>query len=87
MQCPAQSCQAGQVIPLCADGVGTNEIMRPTGKSKICVSLWQGRFMLKGLDGLLRHKARPSRAPALSQGVAELVDALTRQELLGAATR
>jgi transposase len=36
-----------------ADGVGTNEIMRRTGKSKTCVWRWQERFMKEGIDGLL----------------------------------
>ena len=39
---------------LSADGVGTNEIMRRTGKSKTCVWRWQERFMQAGYDGLLR---------------------------------
>jgi len=44
-----------------ADGVGTNEIMRRTGKSKTCVWRWQERFMKEGIDGLLHDKTRPSR--------------------------
>jgi hypothetical protein len=34
-----------EIVVLCADGVGTNEIMRRTGKSKTCVWRWQERFM------------------------------------------
>jgi hypothetical protein len=44
---------------LSADGVGTHEIMRRTGKSKTCVWRWQERFMQAGYDGLLRDKTRP----------------------------
>jgi hypothetical protein len=50
---------------LSADGVGTNEIMRRTGKSKTCVWRWQERFMQAGCDGLLHDKTRPSRIPPL----------------------
>jgi transposase len=60
-----------------ADGVGTVEIMRRTGKSKPCVWRWQERFMAEGVDGLLRDKTRPSRIPPLGADVAERVVALT----------
>src|SRR5246500_4840440 len=63
-----------------AESVGTNEIMRRTGKSKTCVWRWQERFMQEGFDGLLRDKTRPSRIPRLGQAVAERVVALTLQE-------
>ena len=48
-----------EIVLLSADGVGTNEIMRRTGKSKTCVWRWQERFMQAGYDGLLRDKTRP----------------------------
>ena len=56
-----------------AVGVGTNEIMRQTGKSKTCVWRWQERFMQAGYDALLRDKTRPSRIPPLGSGIAERV--------------
>src|SRR5208282_3576644 len=34
-----------EIVLLSADGIGTNEIMRRTGKSKTCVWRWQERFM------------------------------------------
>ena len=46
---------------LTAGGVGANEIMRRTAKSKTCVWRWQERFVEEGLDGLLRDTTRPSR--------------------------
>src|SRR3954464_14702063 len=55
------------IVLLSADGVGTNEIMRRTGKSKTCVWRWQERFMQAGYDGLLRDKTRPSRIPPLGR--------------------
>jgi transposase len=65
------------IILLSADGVGTNEIMRRTGKSKTCVWRWQERFMKEGIDGLLDDKTRPSRIPPLGPEVAVRVVALT----------
>ena len=49
-----------------ADGVGANEIMRRTAKSKTCVWRWQERFLEDGFDGLVRDKTRPSRIKPLS---------------------
>ena len=60
-----------------ADGIGTNGIMRRTGKSKTGVWRWQERFAQEGYDGLLRDKTRPSRIPPLGPEVAERVVALT----------
>ncbi|MET4702197.1 transposase [Constrictibacter sp. MBR-5] len=65
------------IILATADGAGTNEIMRRTGKSKPCVWRWQARFMAEGVEGLLRDRTRPSRIPPLGPDVAERVVALT----------
>ena len=65
------------IILSSADGVGTNEIMRRTGKSKTCVWRWQERFMKEGIDGILHDKTRPSRIPPLGPEVAARVVALT----------
>ena len=65
------------IILATADGFGTAEIIRRTGKSKPCVWRWQARFMTEGVDGLLRDKTRPSRVPPLGPEVAERVVALT----------
>jgi hypothetical protein len=52
-----------EIVLLSVGGVGTNEIMRRTGKSKTCVWRWQERFMQEGYDGLLltRHGLRVSQ--------------------------
>src|SRR5471032_2897055 len=39
-----------EIVLLSAGGIGTNEIMRRTGKSKTCVWRWQERFMEAGYD-------------------------------------
>ena len=66
-----------EIVLLTADGVGTNEIMRRTDKSKTCVWRWQERFLEDGFDGLLRDKTRPSRIKPLRAETAERVVALT----------
>ena len=75
-----------EIVLLSADGVGTNEIMQRTGKSKTCVWRWQERFMQEGYDGLLRDKTRPSRIPPLGAEVAEKIVALTLQDPPGETT-
>ena len=67
-----------EIVLLSADGVGTNEIIRRTGKSKTCVWRWQERFMEAGYDSLLCDKTRPSRIPPLASGITERVVTLAQ---------
>src|SRR5215468_12707540 len=73
---PQKHAWRAEIVLLTADGLGTVEIMRRTGKSKTCVWRWQERFMAAGVDGLLRDKTRPSRVPSLPAEVVERVVAL-----------
>src|ERR1700704_2203317 len=75
-----------EIVLLTADGLGTNEIMRRTAKSKTCVWRWQERFMEEGFEGLLRDKTRPSRIEPLKADVAERVVAMTLTEPPGETT-
>jgi transposase len=68
-----------RIVLLSAQGLGTNAIMRETGKSKTCVWRWQERFAAEGVDGLLRDKTRPSRIAKLDPSVADRVVALTME--------
>jgi hypothetical protein len=53
---PQKHVWRARIILLTAEGLGTVEIMRRTGKSKTCAWRWQERFMAGGVDGLLRDK-------------------------------
>jgi transposase len=77
---PQKHVWRAQIVLLSAAGVGTNEIMRQTDKSKTCVWRWQERFMAEGFDGLLHDKTRPSRVAPLGADVAERVVALTQSD-------
>src|SRR3954469_16488293 len=66
---PQKHAWRAEIVLLTADGLGTVEIMRRTGKSKTCVWRWQERFAAEGVDGLLRDKTRPPRVPPLGQEV------------------
>jgi Homeodomain-like domain len=52
---PQKHVWRAKIVLLTADGVGTNEIIGQTGKSKTCVWRWQERFMEEGFEGLLRQ--------------------------------
>ena len=74
---PQKHVWRAEIVLLTANGVGTNEIMRRTAKSKTCVWRWQERFLEDGFDGLLRDKTRPSRIKPLTAEATERVVALT----------
>src|SRR4051794_30104299 len=65
---PQKHVWRARIVLATAEGLGTDAIMRRTGKSKPCVRRWQARFMAEGLDGLLRDKTRP---PARHAAAAE----------------
>jgi transposase len=77
---PQKHVWRAEIVLLSADGIGTNEIMRETGKSKTCVWRWQERFMQEGYDGLLRDKTRPSRIAPLGSQIAARVVTLTQTD-------
>src|SRR3954447_9959100 len=74
---PQKHAWRAKIVLFSADGLGTNEIMRRTGKSNTCVCRRQERFAEDGFDSLLRDKTRPARIRRLDDGVAERVVALT----------
>jgi transposase len=83
---PQKHVWRARIVLLTAAGVGTNEIMRQTTKSKTCLWRWQERFMYEGADGLLRDKTRPSRVPPLAPATGERVVALTLADPPGETT-
>ena len=83
---PQKHVWRAEIVLLTEAGLGTNEIMRRTTKSKTCVWRWQERFMAEGFDGLLHDKTRPSRIAPLGARVAERVVALTLTDPPGETT-
>src|SRR5215468_7503273 len=74
---PQKHVWRAKIVLLTADGHGTAEIIRATGKAKTVIWRWPERFGEEGVAGLWRDKTRPSRIPPLSPEVAERVVALT----------
>jgi transposase len=76
-----------EIVLATADGLGTNAIMKRTGKSKPCVWRWQERYIEEGVDGLLRDKTRPPGTPPLPDAVKHKVLAKTATETPADATQ
>src|SRR5919199_2038090 len=74
---PQKHVWRARIVLLSADGVGTMEIQRQTGKGKPTIWRGQERFMTAGVDGLLRDKTRPSRKPPLAPEVVTRVVEMT----------
>ena len=74
---PQKHVWRARIVLLTAAGHGTVEIMRQAGVSKVAAWRWQERFMVAGVEGLLRDKTRPSRIPPLGAEVAARVVTLT----------
>ena len=60
---PQKHVWRARIVLAAAQGLGTNAIVRRTGKSKPCVRRWQERFMREDVPGVLRDKTRPARLP------------------------
>lgn len=83
---PQKHVWRAQIILATADGCGTAEIMRRSGKSKPVVWHWQARFMEDRVDGLLREKTRKPGKPPLADDIVRQVLDLTLAEPPGETT-
>ena len=72
---PQKHVWRAKIILATADGCGTVEIMRRSGKAKPVVWRWQERFMAEGVDGLTRDMTRkPGKPPLPAATVQRVVD-------------
>jgi transposase len=83
---PQKHVWRAQIILATADGCGTAEIIRRSGKAKPVVWRWQARFMAEGVDGLLRDKTRPPGKPPLPANTVRKVIELVSGPPTGAAS-
>ena len=76
---PQKHVWRANIILATADGCGTADIMRRSGKSKPVVWRWQARFMAEGVEGLTRDKTRkPGKQPLSTDTVQRVVDLALR---------
>src|SRR5271169_1142953 len=72
---PQKHAWRANIILATADGCGTAEVMRRSGKSKPVVWRWQARFMAEGVEGLTRDKTRkPGKQPLPTATVQKVVE-------------
>jgi len=83
---PSKAVWRARIVLATADGCGTNEIMRRTGKSKPCVWRWQERYIEEGVEGLLRDKTRPPGKTPLPAAIKHKVLTRTANETPANAT-
>jgi transposase len=77
---PQKHVWRAKIILLTVNGLGTNAIMRGSGRSKSVVWRWQKRFMQEGVEGLLHDRTRPPGRKPLDASVVERIVTLTAQE-------
>jgi len=83
---PQKHVWRARIVLLSAEGVGTMEIQRRTGKGKPTIWRWQARFMAEGVDGLLHEATRPAGKPPLTPEMIERVVEITLAEPPGETT-
>jgi transposase len=83
---PQKHVWRANIILATADGCGTAEIMRRSGKSKPVVWRWQERFMQEGVAGLTHDKTRKPGKPALPPDIVQRVVDLALGPPAGEAT-
>src|SRR5262245_8115624 len=74
---PQKHVWRAKIVLLTADGYGSAEIMRRTGKAKTVIWRWQERFAAQGVAALWRDKTRPPRIAPLKAEIAARVVSLT----------
>ena len=65
---PQKQVWRAKIVLLTADGHGTAEIMRATGKAKTVIWRWQERFGEEGVAGLWRVATSPTNQFAICSG-------------------
>ena len=83
---PSKVVWRAEIVLATAEGCGTSEIMRRTGKSKPCVWRWQERYIEQGVEGLLRDKTRPPGKKPLAAAIKRKVLIRTANETPANAT-
>jgi transposase len=76
-----------RIILLASEGLQNKQIAKTLQVAPRMVTLWRGRFLGQGLEGLLKDAPRPGRKPSISPEVTATVIAKTTQSTPGNATQ
>jgi transposase len=76
---PARAVMRSRIVLLAADGMLNKQIAKTLRVTPRMVTLWRGRFLELGIEGLLKDAPRPGRTPAItSQVTATLIEKTTQ---------
>src|ERR1039458_1640589 len=68
-----------RIVLLAADGMGNKEIAQRLAVAPRMASLWRGRFIELGIEGLMKDAPRPGRTPAISpEMITEVIGRTTK---------
>jgi transposase len=76
---PARVVMRSRIILLANDGLQNKQIAERLRVAPRMVTLWRGRFLELGIEGLLKDAPRPGRAPSISAEVTAALIAKTTQ--------
>jgi ribosomal protein L22 len=76
---PARAVMHSRIILLAADGMMNKQIAKTLRVTPRMVTLWHGRFLELGIEGLLKDAPRPGRTPAITPQVTATLIAKTTQ--------
>jgi transposase len=68
-----------RIVLLAADGLQNKQIAATLNVAPRMVTLWRGRFLAKGIAGLLKDAPRPGRTPTITAEIAAALIAKTTQ--------
>ena len=74
-----------RIVLSAADGLKNNRIAVQMGIAPRTVALWRGRFLERGIEGLLKDATRPGRTPSISAStVSRVIEKTTRSRPVNA---
>jgi transposase len=68
-----------RIVLLAVEGMQNKQIAERLGVSTRMAALWRGRFLLHGIEGLLKDAPRPGRTPKITTEIVDAVVAKTTQ--------
>ena len=84
---PARAVMRSRIILLAADGMLNKQIAKTLQVTPRMVTLWRGRFLELGIEGLRKDAPRPGRRPAITPQVTATLIAKTTQSTPANATQ
>jgi transposase len=84
---PARAVVRSRIVLLAAEGMLNKQIAKTLRVTPRMVTLWRGRFLDLGIEGLLKDAPRPGRTPAITSQMTATLIAKTTQSMPANATQ